>query len=786
MKNHTLKVLEYRSILERLAHHCRSTPGKRRALALSPYSEMDALNRALDLVSEMKDIFDFDGGPPGLEFDDLAERLESARSSGDIFEPKELLDFSSFFAIVREAQKIRAHYKSLHMLLSGLVYPQDLHEEIERSIDLSGEIKDSASPELKRLRKELVAVKGKLNDKFEKYLRSDTSSYLSDNLFTIRDGRYVLPVRETDKAKVRGIIHDRSSSGATFFIEPSETVELNNRHRELETAEREEINRILRHLAEMLYVNFEAVKEDVSILGHLDFVAACTRLARETLGNRPAFSEAGVLDIKDGRHPALLLRQGLERRAEVVPLDMNLAQGQNLMVITGPNTGGKTVALKTVGLLSLMAASGLFVPADPKSQFLLFDRIFADIGDEQSIESSLSTYSSHLNHIKTALEEADEKSLVLLDELGAGTDPEEGSAMGQAVIEKLAQIGCYAIVTTHQGKLKALAGKVPGVINGSMEFDSQSLSPTFVFRAGVPGSSYAVEIARKLGLPKEVTDRAWALLDQKERDLTRLITEINQKSIELSEQLKNATSHRLSYESLAKIYQDKLEAQKVADKEHRKKQLKDTEDLIRTTKAELDRLIELAREKRQDREVLRTIRKEISGKLESTHEEMEKVSPPPGQRPARGLPGEKVRVRGIEANGEVLEPADSSGRVRIRIGNATMLTDLDRLVSLSEAGPEPLPRSAEYTTDYAPNPGLEVDVRGMTFEEAEPIIQRFIDDAGNAGLENVSIIHGKGTGALRKKVQIYLTQNYRVETFRLGNWNEGSSGVTVVTLKKDY
>ncbi len=784
MNSHALKVLDYQSILNRLTYHSRSIPGKRRSGALSPGTSIEAIDTALNLVSEMNEIFDFDGGPPGLTFDDLAEILESARSAGKIFEPKSLLEFANFFKIVYDCQKIRPQYKKIRDLLAGLVYPSSLHQEIENAIDMTGEIKDSASPELKRLRKELAAVKTSLNEKFEKYLRSDTASYLSDNLYTIRDGRYVLPVRETDKGRVRGIIHDRSSSGATFFIEPSETVEWNNRHRELETAEREEINRILRHLSEMLYINVDAIKEDVAILSHFDFVAACSRLSRELGCSRPVFSENGVHSIVGGRHPGLMLSKEETRRSEVVPLNIELTRSENIMVITGPNTGGKTVALKTVGLLSLMAASGLFVPADSKSSFILFDEIFADIGDEQSIESSLSTYSSHLNHIKTALEKADQYSLVLFDELGAGTDPEEGAAMGQAVIEHLAAKRCYAVVTTHQGKLKVLAGKVPGVVNGSMEFDRRNLRPTFVFHSGIPGSSYAVEIGRKLGLPAKITDRAWELLDQKERDLTDLIAEINQKSIQLTEELKKATSDRLSYESLSKIYQDKIDAWNVAEKDLRKKHLKESEELIKATRGELDRLLEAAKEKKKDRETIRAVRKEVNERLETAREELQKMEVAPSYAPARGLPGEKVHVRGIEANAEVLEPADSSGRVRVRIGNATMLTDLENLVSRSEnAGPK-RPHT-DVRTNYQPNPGMEIDIRGLTFDEAEPIVQRFLDDTCNAGLENVVIIHGKGTGALRKKVQLYLDQNPRVESHRLGYWNEGSSGVTVVTLKKD-
>jgi DNA mismatch repair protein MutS2 len=783
MNDHTLKVLEYRSILERLAYHCQSVPGKRRALQHLPYSDLNRIEEALELVSEMNEIFKFDGGPPGLAFDDLAEKLERSKSSGDIFEPKEFLEFSSFFGIVREYQKIGAQYTKLQGLISGLVYPQNLHEEIEASIDYSGEIKDSASHELRRLRRDLVEIRGKLNDKFEKYLRSDTASYLSDNLFTIRDGRYVLPVRETDKSRVRGIIHDRSSSGATFFIEPAETVELNNRHRELETGEREEINRILRRLSEMLFVSSDAIKENISILGRLDFIAASSRLARELNSSRPRFGEDGVMMIIDGYHPLLKLK-ATGKDENVVPLDLTLTKEECILIITGPNTGGKTVALKTIGILSLMASSGLFVPADPKSIFFKFDKIFADIGDEQSIESSLSTYSSHLHHIKSALEEADPESLVLLDELGAGTDPEEGSAIGQAVIEHLSKTKCHAVVTTHHGKLKVLAGMVAGVVNGSMEFDQQNLRPTFVFQSGIPGSSYAVEIARKLGMSRQITERAWELLDQKERDLTRLIAELNHKSSRLSEELKEASAQRVSCGSLAKIYQDKLDIMQKQEKEIRRERLRESKEMMKSAREELDRLIESAREAKGNRESLREKRRELTQRMAQTQQEIDKVSPPAEEhQQAQGLPGEKVMVRGIEARGEVLEMADSQGRVRVRIGNATMLTDLEKLVKISEPGRQQ--KSAQFKTDYAPAPGLELDIRGMTFDEAEPEIEKYLDDAANIGLNSVSIIHGKGTGALRKKVQEYLDRNPRIESHRLGNWNEGSSGVTVVTLRKD-
>jgi len=781
VNSHTLGVLEYRIILERLTYHCRSIPGKRLAGGLRPGNDLDSINRQLDLISEMIELFLVDGGPPGLAFDDLSVRLETSRSAGLILEPKELLEYSAFFTIVFECQRLPSKYEKLAEIAGKLVYPEDLHKSIEKSVDVDGTVKNSASSQLYEIRKELRKIKTKLDARFEKFLNSDMAAWLSDKIFTIREGRYVLPVRESDKGQVDGIIHDRSSSGATFFIEPAETVELNNRHRELETAEREEINRILRRLSEMLYVSGNVVKEDVEHLAWIDFLAACSRLASELKSHRPRFSAAAKIEIENGRHPILILNAG--DTVGVVPLTVRMESGSRVLIITGPNTGGKTVSLKTVGLLSLMAASGLCVPADEGSSFVTFDDIYADIGDEQSIDSSLSTYSSHLSHIKTALDRSDRNSLVLLDELGAGTDPDEGAAMGQAIVEFLSKKNCFCVITTHHGRLKALAGKVDGVVNGSMEFDTANLTPTFRFLPEIPGSSYAVEIAKRLGLRGEVTVRALELLDRGEYDMTALIAELHQKSMELSRELEIACDNREKYEALSCQLEEKLDQQRKAEKQFRREQLQKTEEIIEQARDELDQIIEKAKTRTQDLESLRTFRREVKEKLAGTRKQLSEISPKPVGEPANGLPGENVYVVGVEADGQVLEPADSAGRVKVRVGNVTMVTGLEKLYKLS--GSEKRAGEKLSTTDYAPEPAMELDIRGSTFEEAEPMIEKYLDDAITAGLKQVTIIHGKGTGALRKKVRDYLSGNARVKSHRLGNWNEGSSGVSIVALKAD-
>jgi DNA mismatch repair protein MutS2 len=555
-------------------------------------------------------------------------------------------------------------------------------------------------------------------------------------------------------------------------------VELNNRHRELETGEREEINRILRKLSAMLYSILGAIETNVSILSTFDFISGCARLSRKLNASRPLFSDGGDLHIKNGRHPVLLSNFGDDAQAEVVPLSIEMAEGRNIYIITGPNTGGKTVALKTVGILSLMAASGLNIPADEKSKFILFERIFADIGDEQSIDSSLSTYSSHLSHIKAAIEGAEKNSLVLLDELGAGTDPDEGSAIGQAIIEKLSSKGCFAVVTTHHGGEEARRRGW----EGSMEFDTDNLRPTYRFLTGIPGSSFAVQIAERLGLPPEITSRAAELISKKEQDLTRLITELNHKLVELKQEEETASSNRREYESLVSLYEGKLKDWEKKEKDLRKEILIKNEQSIRDTIRDLDALLKEAREKSKDRSEVRRIRKGVSEKLEKTRTQLQELTPGPEGEPARGLPGESVYIIGVNAEGEVLEPADSLGRVKVKVGNVTMLTDLSKLIKKQK---KETVRVSSVKTDYSPEVGMELDVRGMTFEEAEPVIEKYLEDSRNSGLRSVMVIHGKGTGMLRKKVQDYLSKNPNVQSFRLGNWNEGSSGVTVIDLRAE-
>jgi DNA mismatch repair protein MutS2 len=427
----------------------------------------------------------------------------------------------------------------------------------------------------------------------------------------------------------------------------------------------------------------------------------------------------------------------------------------------------------------------MYIPASDGSSLPIFAEIFADIGDEQSLEASLSTFSAHLANIRYALEQADEKCLVLLDELGAGTDPDEGSALGQAIIEDLTANKVRAIVTTHHGRLKTLAVNIQSVENGSLDFDRDNLRPTYRFRMGVPGLSYAIETARKLGLNEMITARAESLIDRSERKLSAIITELSDRLQEAEKEMGEARKNRLSYESLSKIYTDKLDNLEKEKKQIKKDALERAEKIVQQVRYDIDQLIEAAKQSPKKIEALRTARRQVDVKADELSEQVKQFEPKQNGAQATGEIGEKVFLPSVNASGEIIEKPDRDGRVRIRIGGVTLLTDLAGLYRKESGSVEGPSKPGKHSPYAESNLSMQIDLRGLTFDEAEPLLERYLDEVYMAGLENVSVIHGKGTGALRIKIQNYLKNQVRVKSFRLGNWDEGSYGVTIVELKRD-
>jgi len=782
MNPHTIKVLEFDHIVGIIQNLCWSAPAKR--IVVRPLNSADQIENSLDCLTELLEIYQVDSGPPSLVFGDVDLMLEKCAAEGVVLEPAELVQVADFYYIVKDFLALDEKYSNLKNLTRALVYSSDIAEEIESVVDRPNDIKDSASPELKSIRQQIRRTRIKLESKYNSYIDSDYSKYLSDNVITVRDGRFVLPVREGDKGKIKGVIHDRSSSGVTFFIEPFETVELNNSYRELLAAEKQEVYRILRYLTNMILEKLESIKTNVQILVQFDLYSAKARFALKLKCARPLISQDSYINIKKGYHPLLKWRDRQNGTNLTVPLDLELGRDFTTLVITGPNTGGKTVALKTIGLLCCLAQAGMFIPAAEGSTVSVFSDIYADIGDEQSLEASLSTFSAHLSNIRNALVNATADCLVLLDEIGAGTDPDEGASLGQAIIENLAERGILSIVTTHHGKLKSLAVNNHNIENGSLDFDTQKMKPTYRFRMGLPGLSYAIETARKLGISDTITDRAESLIDRSELKLSAIITELSQKLQATDEQLRQAEENRLVHDSAARKYIEKIENFENEKKRIKKESLEEAELLIREARSEIDYLIEQAKRSEKKVEALREVKHKTEAKTKEIKKQLKKFEPPGNLRAAIGKVGEKVYLPEMQASGEIVERPDKSGRIKVRVGNVVLQTELRKLFSASDtaAVPSTYSGSTAYTDS---NPDLQIDLRGLTFDEAQPALDRYLDEVSLAGLEKVSIIHGKGTGALRTKIQNHLKNHYRVKSFRLGEWNEGSYGVTIVEIKKD-
>lgn len=782
MNSHTLEVLEFDKVIEKLHNLCWSVPAKR--FEVIPSANIDEIEHSLDCLSEMVEIYQSDGGPPSLFFEDVDLMLEKHAADGSVLEPAELIKVADLYEVIKGFVKLDDKYTSLRKLADRLDYNRAITARINDVVQPPNEIKDGASRRLKDIRKQIRQMRGTLEARFNSYLDSEYSIHLSDNVVTIREGRYVLPVREGSKGKIRGVVHDRSSTGATFFIEPFETIELNNNLREMLAAEKQEIYRILRSLADKILDNIDAIKANIQILTELDIYSAKARLAQKLNCTRPQINTDSYIDIKNGYHPLLRWRDKQNDSDDTVPLDIELGKRFTTLVITGPNTGGKTVALKTIGLLCLMAQSGMFIPAGEGSTVGVFKDVFTDIGDEQSLEASLSTFSAHLANIRYALGRAGRDCLVLLDELGAGTDPDEGAAIGQAIIENLTQRQVPTIVTTHHGRLKALAVNIEGVENGSLDFDRRNMKPTYRFRIGFPGLSYGVETACKLGLDENITKRAESLIDRSERKLAGIINQLSDKLKAAEQQLREAREHKLSYESLNKLYTEKVDNIEKEKKQIKKEALQEAEQMILEAKAEIEELINEAKKSDKKIEALRLAKHQADAKIQDIKEQVKMIKPPLKMAAASGKVGERVYLPDINVDGEIVEKPDKSGKVRVRVGNAVLLTELRRLFKATgKEGRQP--QTKGYTTYERATPDMQINLRGLTYDEAQPLLDKYLDDVFLAGFESVSVIHGKGTGTLRVKIQDYLKNHPRVKSFRLGNWDEGSYGVTIVEIRRD-
>jgi DNA mismatch repair protein MutS2 len=788
MDQHTLQVLEFHKIRELVGQKTISPLGKERAAELTPLADREKVWVALTEVSELKELFQKGEDFPLRGIKDVRACLAKCERPGAALEPMELLDIAEVLSV---CQQLLAFIKDrqggsphLEMMIQKLGPLGTVKRRIEQKIDPKGQVRDDASKKLQSLRNESEITRDRILAKLRSLLLSMSSGKeANEGVITIRDGRYVIPLRGDQRNRIPGVIHDRSASGTTLFVEPTAVIEMGNRLRELELEEKREILRILRDLTRLVAENAEVLAVDLYILQKLDLIYAKAQFSLSLDATQPKLSDHGVVKLRSARHPLLMLLSTAEK--EVVPLDIELGESFHTLVVTGPNTGGKTVTLKTLGLLSLMVQAGLHIPAHSDSELPIFDKIYADIGDEQSLEQSLSTFSSHLRQIVNVLENADNNTLVLLDEIGVGTDPEEGAALAMAVLEVLASRSVRTVATTHYGALKLFAHEHPGVENASLEFDRQTLRPTFRFRIGLPGSSYALEIANRLGMSPPVVERATGFLGQERQSTEQLIADLS-RQLSLYE-LKNAElqGRERDLARLTEEYGRKLSGVREEEREIREKAYREAEGILAEANSSVERIVAQIRKSQASREVIRESHKALDLQAAHIKKRLEAAGPRPRSKASPVQVGDDVWVESLQRGGEVVARGQGRNRYKVRVGSLTVEVQGVELRPLSAMEKDKYKSgggidAGQVSTDEITN---QIDLRGLSADEAVAQLERFLDRAVLAGLSTLRIIHGKGTGVLRRRVGEFLKDSSGVKSHRLGEWNEGGDGVTVVELE---
>jgi DNA mismatch repair protein MutS2 len=777
MNQKTQKILEFDKIKAMLEKNAVTTAGKEAVAELVPLTVYEDVIALLDETDEACTVIEKRGHSPINRFNDVRGimgrlRIEAVLSMG------ELLNVASFLKAVREARRGILDGEeaegAIYSLASLLVPFKDIEEAIFNDILNDEEMADSASSKLASLRRQMRQQNDSIRDRLNSLVRSlDRDGVLQESIITMRNDRYVLPVVAAHKGRVPGIVHDQSASGATLFIEPMAVVEINNTIRQLKLDERDEIQRILEKYSLTLADEFKTLDSDLQLMTRLDVIFAKARLSREINCVRPIINKKGYINIKNGKHPLL-------EKKKAVPINVWLGKEFTQLLVTGPNTGGKTVSLKTIGLFQLMAQSGLHVPSEQGTEMPVFDKIFADIGDEQSIQQSLSTFSSHMKNIAKIMQEVTPDSLVLLDELGAGTDPAEGAALAMSILEELRRRRIRTVVTSHYAELKAYSLSHGGAENASVEFDVQSLKPTYKLMVGVPGNSNAFLISQKLGLDKHLIDRARSYVDEDSRKLDKVLT--NAEEYRASAYAKKTEAEQIKSE-LTQVRKDIEKERKNLEREKQRiidQAFKEAERIKQNALEETNKVIEelKALKNASDPSAIfkaRELRKNIHFKEEKTEE-----APVANERIKDFVLGMDVYVTSLDKEGTLVTLPNSKGKATVSIGIMQTEIDVKYLTYSKKTKKTETVVSVHRTHTSVP---MSLDVRGQLSDEAVLNVDMYLDLAYSRNLGTVTVIHGKGTGALKNAIWEYLRQNKKVRSFRLGNYGEGDAGVTIIEFK---
>lgn len=789
MNQKVFQTLEFDKILLKLSELTENEKVRERILHLAPATQLEEARALLAETTEAVGVILRRGNSPGMKITDVSPALLRAERGG-IMNQKELLGVSR---LLKTARRIKNYVLDDKSLASGVVFSlaaslealRPVETRIDEAILSEDDIADAASPELYQIRRKMKTLQSRIRETLNSIITSPHyQKALQDAIITMRGERFVVPVKAECKAEIKGIVHDSSSSGATLFIEPMAVVTLTNELADLGGKEKEEIDRILAELTAYVCEYREPILADITAIFELDFIFCKARLSIHQNAVEPQLNEEGIISIRKGRHPLLDPRS-------VVPVDIWLGEEFDTLVITGPNTGGKTVSLKTLGLFTLMAQSGLHISAADQSRIAVFDEVFADIGDEQSIEQSLSTFSSHIVNLVGILKNVTDKSLVLADELGAGTDPTEGASLAISILEYIRARGARAAATTHYSELKLFALSTPGVENASCEFDLATLSPTYKLLIGVPGKSNAFAISKRLGIPEEVINRAKELVSDDNMKLEDVIT-----GLESSRQ--KAEEEKEKAESMAKTarqMKEKVsrEAQELEIKRNQILQEARTEALriVESAKEESQKVIKEIRNIRDSAPLKDAIRKaeEAKSALKQKSDQLQdggQTAPKRRGKPLKNVkPGDLVEILSLGQRATVLTAADKSGKVLVQAGIMKMKVPLEDLAADSEQKKNKPSASVGHTMakGSTKTAKTELDVRGMSLEEAIAQVDKYLDEALMSSLHTVTIIHGKGTGILRAGISDYLKHHPLVAEYRLGRYGEGENGVTVVTFR---
>ena len=788
MNSKIIEKLEYNRIIKQLSDLAITAPAKEQALTLMPSSNFDEVKKSIDQTRVLSNILRVKGPMPITDFKDVRASLKrlkvkanlNGEELGNIFLILSLAkDVSQFTADLEERE---IDTRPIEKTLKNLAIPEDLFKKLNQAIEYDGTVKDTASSKLMQLRHDIQSNETYIKNHMNDYISGKHTQYLSENIVTIRDGRYVLPVKQEYKNKFGGVVHDQSASGQTLFVEPQAVLVLNNRQQNLMAQERQEIHRILIELSELAGMYQKEIKNNADALTQLDFLSAKSKLAKAMKATEPVLNQDHVIKLRKARHPLIDPKK-------VVPNNIELGTSFDTMLITGPNTGGKTITLKTLGLLQLMAQAGLFITAEEGSQLTVFNEIYADIGDEQSIEQSLSTFSSHMDQIIKIMKNVTEDDLVLIDELGAGTDPEEGASLAIAILDDLRGAQAKIAITTHYPELKLYGYNRARTTNASMEFDLKKLAPTYRLRIGIPGQSNAFAIAHQLGMNETVVDKARSLMNDEDSDINKMIerlTEQTKAAEQLHETLKQNVDQSVT---LKRQLQNGLDWYNQQVQKQLEKAQEKADEMLAKKRQKADKIINDLEEQRRAGGQVRTNKvieaKGALNKLERENQNLaqNKVLQREKRRHDVSV-GDTVKVLSYGQQGVITKKlADHEFEVQIGILKVKV-TDRDVEKISTQAAPKKAERAVRSSRGLrSTRASSELDLRGQRYEEALTNLDRYIDSSLLAGLNTVTIIHGIGTGAIRNGVQQYLKRNRHVKSYSYAPANQGGTGATIVQLQ---